>query len=47
MAAGLTDRVWTLAELLAYRVPPPWMAPTRRGRPPGAAISPTAPPAAS
>ncbi len=29
MAAGLTDRVWTLAELLAYRVPPPWMAPTR------------------
>jgi transposase-like protein len=36
MAAGLTDHVWTLHELLAYRVPPvPLAAPRtpRRGRP--------------
>ena len=35
MAAGLTDRPWTMGELLSYQVPPPaWQAPTRRGRPP-------------
>ena len=35
MAAGLTDRRWTLDELLHYRVPlPAWVPPKRRGRPP-------------
>jgi transposase-like protein len=35
MAAGLTDHQWTMAELLAYQVPPPpWVPPKRRGRPP-------------
>src|SRR6266568_597671 len=34
MAAGLTDHVWSIFELLRYRVaPPPWIPPTRRGRP--------------
>jgi hypothetical protein len=34
MAAGLTDHVWTVGELLHYRVPPPrWEPPRRRGRP--------------
>lgn len=34
MAAGLTDHRWTLSELLHTPVPlPPWVAPTRRGRP--------------
>ena len=34
MAAGLTDHVWTVDELLTYRVPPPrWQPPKRRGRP--------------
>ncbi len=34
MAAGLTDRPWTMRELLRYQVPPPaWAVPTRRGRP--------------
>jgi transposase-like protein len=34
MAAGLADHVWTLRELLSYRIPPPiWIAPKRR-RPP-------------
>lgn len=33
MAAGITDRVWTMRELLGYRVPlPPWQPPKRRGR---------------
>lgn len=33
MAAGLTDHVWTVGELLHYRVPPPrWQPPRRRGR---------------
>jgi transposase-like protein len=48
MAAGLTERVWTMADLLAYRVPPPaWVAPKRRGRPPKAAASPPALPTAA
>lgn len=34
MASGLTDHVWTLGELLSYKVAPsPWVAPKRRGRP--------------
>ena len=34
MASGLTDHVWSLRELLSYRVAPlPWVAPKRRGRP--------------
>src|SRR5258708_31790409 len=35
MASGLTDHVWSVHELLSYRVAPrPWVAPKRRGRPP-------------
>ncbi len=35
MAAGLTDHIWSIAELLSYQVPlPEWVAPKRRGRPP-------------
>jgi len=35
MAAGLTDRRWTMQELLSHRVPPPLrVAPKRWGRPP-------------
>lgn len=35
MAAGLTDRVWTVADLLTFRIrPEPWVQPKRRGRPP-------------
>jgi hypothetical protein len=33
MAAGLTDHCWSVAELLAHRVPPPpWRPRKRRGR---------------
>jgi transposase-like protein len=33
MAAGLTDHVWTVGELLHHQVPPPqWEPPRRRGR---------------
>ena len=33
MAASITDHVWTVDELLHYRVPPPrWEPPRRRGR---------------
>jgi transposase-like protein len=33
MAAGITERVWSVGELLHYRVPPaPWQPPRRRGR---------------
>ena len=33
MAAGITGHVWTVSELLHYRVPPPrWQPPRRRGR---------------
>lgn len=34
IAAGITDHIWTVQELLAYQVPlPPWEPPKRRGRP--------------
>lgn len=34
LAAGLTDHVWTVDELLLFRIPPPpWRPPKRRGRP--------------
>ncbi len=34
MAAGITDHIWTMQELLSYQVPlPPWKPPKRRGRP--------------
>jgi IS1 family transposase len=34
MAAGLTDHVWSICELLSYRIAPlPWVAPTKCGRP--------------
>ncbi len=34
MASGLTDHVWSIWELLSYRVAPaPWVAPKRRKRP--------------
>jgi IS1 family transposase len=34
MAAGLTDHVWNISELLSYRIAPlPWVAPAKRGRP--------------
>ena len=34
MASYLTDHVWSVFELLSYRVAPlPWRAPKRRGRP--------------
>jgi transposase-like protein len=34
MAAGITDRCWSMAELLWRRVPPPpWRPPKRRGKP--------------
>jgi transposase-like protein len=34
IAAGITDHLWTINELLSFRVPPsPWRPPKRRGRP--------------
>ena len=34
MASGLTDHLWSLSELLSYKVAPaPWIEPKRRGRP--------------
>lgn len=34
LAAGLTDHIWTVKELLLFRIPPPgWQPPKRRGRP--------------
>lgn len=34
MAAGLTDHIWSVRDLLTFRIaPPPWVAPKRRGRP--------------
>ncbi len=41
MAAELTDHVWSLWELMSYRVAPvPWVEPKRRGRPKKQAASP-------
>ncbi|HEU5374169.1 MAG TPA: hypothetical protein VFV38_01900 [Ktedonobacteraceae bacterium] len=35
MAAGLTDRIWSVKDVLTFQVvPAPWVAPKRRGRPP-------------
>jgi transposase-like protein/IS1 family transposase len=37
MAAGLTDHIWSVSELLSFKVAPaPWVEPKRRGRPPKA-----------
>jgi IS1 family transposase len=34
MAAGLTDHLWSVREVLTFRIaPPPWVTPKRRGRP--------------
>jgi transposase-like protein/IS1 family transposase len=34
MAAGLTDHIWSISELLHFKVAPaPWIQPKRRGRP--------------
>ena len=34
MASGVTDHVWSVLDLMRYRIaPPPWSAPRRRGRP--------------
>jgi hypothetical protein len=34
IAAGLTDHIWSPADLFDFRVPPPrWLPPVRRGRP--------------
>jgi IS1 family transposase len=34
MAAGLTDHIWSVRELLMYKIAPsPWIEPKRRGRP--------------
>ncbi len=34
MAAGLTDHIWSVREVLIYKVAPaPWVPPKRRGRP--------------
>jgi hypothetical protein len=39
MAAALTDHVWTVRELMTFKVaPPPYVPPKRRGRPPKRAI---------
>jgi len=39
MAAVLTDHVWTVRELMTFKIaPPPYVPPTRRGRPPKRAI---------
>jgi transposase-like protein len=40
IAAGITDHLWTVQELLSFRVPPPpWKPPRRRGRPSNAVKS--------
>jgi hypothetical protein len=37
MASGLTDHIWSVREVLTYRIAPSsWIAPSRRGRPKGA-----------
>ena len=45
MAAGLTDHIWSVSELLSFKVvPAPWVEPKRRGRPRKATVAdPTVP----
>jgi len=45
MAAGLTDHIWSVSELLRFKVAPaPWVEPKRRGRPRKAPVAdPTVP----
>jgi transposase-like protein/IS1 family transposase len=44
IAAGLTDHLWSVRELLSFRpTPPPYVAPKRRGRPKKAAAVPSRP----
>ena len=45
MAAGLTDHIWSVSELLSFKVAPaPWVEPKRRGRPrKGKGADPTVP----
>ncbi len=44
MASGLTDHIWSVRELLSYRIaPPPWTAPKQRGRPRKAVMPATKP----
>jgi hypothetical protein len=39
LAAGLTDHIWSVEELLTFKVPPPpFVPPKRRGRPPKPAL---------
>ncbi len=39
LAAGLTDHIWSVDELLTFKVPPPpFVPPKRRGRPPKRAL---------
>jgi transposase-like protein len=45
MAAGLTDHVWSVGEVLNYKVAPPvWVEPKRRGRPRSRPVSESAMP---
>ena len=40
IAAGITDHLWTIEELLCFQVPlPPWRPPKRRGRPSASTMS--------
>jgi transposase-like protein/IS1 family transposase len=42
MASGLTDHVWSIHELLLFKVvPPPFVPPKRRGRPPKSHLPPS------
>ena len=44
MAAGLTDHIWSVQEVLSYQVAPaPWVPPKRRGRPRKVVQGPTPP----
>jgi IS1 family transposase len=48
MASGLTDHIWSVREVLTYRIaPPPWIALARRGRPKKAGPLASSPPARS
>ncbi|MFL5653757.1 MAG: hypothetical protein ACJ8CB_06220, partial [Ktedonobacteraceae bacterium] len=44
MAAGLTDHIWSVCELLSYKVAPaPWIEPKPTGRRKGVASDPVIP----